>query len=256
MCERCATLERLLADSQDSEREMAETISALQRQMIRTARAEQATRNELNRVRETSPRAQQVRGVCDHWQKTHPRAKCPANGKRWQKVDARLRDGFTADQLVKAVDGCMRFPFVAAGGRRSSGKQAERYDDLELICRDEATVERFIELADRVDEPVAPPARPRSHQRHAAPVHDPMLEVQKALTAYGCQWRASGDGQTVMSQCPAHDDRQASLKVFWASGYPGEPGKLLVHCFAGCETVYVMDALGMALADLFERSNR
>lgn len=49
-----------------------------------------------------------------------------------------------------------------------------------------------------------------------------------------------------MSQCPAHPDRDPSLSI-----REGRDGKVLLHCFAGCETDSVLAAIGMDLRDLF-----
>jgi len=47
--------------------------------------------------------------------------------------------------------------------------------------------------------------------------------------------------------CPAHDDRSPSLSVKQAED------RLLLHCFAGCEVGDVLAAVGLSLADLFDR---
>lgn len=49
-----------------------------------------------------------------------------------------------------------------------------------------------------------------------------------------------------LARCPSHDDRQPSLSVREL-----EDGRLLVHCFAGCEIGQVVGAIGLGLADLF-----
>ena len=46
--------------------------------------------------------------------------------------------------------------------------------------------------------------------------------------------------------CPAHEDRTPSLAIRELEG-----GRLLVRCFAGCETQDVIQAIGMEMADLF-----
>ena len=46
--------------------------------------------------------------------------------------------------------------------------------------------------------------------------------------------------------CPAHDDKGPSLAV---RELPD--GRVLVHCFAGCETESVLGAVGMDMSDLF-----
>lgn len=45
--------------------------------------------------------------------------------------------------------------------------------------------------------------------------------------------------------CAAHDDRNPSLTIKDAGD-----GRILLHCFAGCETVAIMAMLGLNLSDL------
>lgn len=46
--------------------------------------------------------------------------------------------------------------------------------------------------------------------------------------------------------CPSHADRSPSLTIRVVSD-----GRILVHCFAGCDTGSVMAAIGMTVGDLF-----
>ncbi len=46
--------------------------------------------------------------------------------------------------------------------------------------------------------------------------------------------------------CPAHDDRHASLSIA-----EGRDGRVLIHCFSGCETAQVLKALDLEWRDLF-----
>jgi hypothetical protein len=46
--------------------------------------------------------------------------------------------------------------------------------------------------------------------------------------------------------CPAHDDREPSLAVRQL-----EDGRVLLHCFAGCGAIEVLDALGLDFSLLF-----
>jgi DNA primase len=48
------------------------------------------------------------------------------------------------------------------------------------------------------------------------------------------------------AQCPAHDDRTPSLALTRIEG------GVLVHCFAGCDTSSVLDALKLDAADLYD----
>jgi hypothetical protein len=71
-----------------------------------------------------------------YWQRQcgHPDAKLGADRRR--KIAARLREGFTAEQIRQAIDGAARGAFVNEAGRR--------FDDIELICRNATKLESFI----------------------------------------------------------------------------------------------------------------
>ena len=84
-----------------------------------------------------------VRTVFEFWKQAmgHPRAKL--DSKRQTKIKARLKDGYTVEDLCKAVDGCRRSPH-----HMGENDQGAVYDDIELICRDATKVDRFMALAD------------------------------------------------------------------------------------------------------------
>jgi hypothetical protein len=46
--------------------------------------------------------------------------------------------------------------------------------------------------------------------------------------------------------CPAHDDRRNSLSIA-----TGEDGRVLLHCFAGCQPGAIVSALELSMTDLF-----
>lgn len=48
------------------------------------------------------------------------------------------------------------------------------------------------------------------------------------------------------ARCPAHDDRGPSLSVREA-----DDGRVLMHCFAGCDVHQIVTAVGMDLTELF-----
>lgn len=51
-----------------------------------------------------------------------------------------------------------------------------------------------------------------------------------------------------LARCPAHDDRSPSLSIRDVGD------RLLVHCFAGCDALDVVHAVGLELSDLFADS--
>lgn len=62
--------------------------------------------------------------------------------------------------------------------------------------------------------------------------------------------RKRGPG-TWIARCPAHDDRSPSLSI-----RETDDGRVLIHCFAGCEARDVLAAIGLKFADLYPESLR
>lgn len=259
-CAQCAELLNKLERANDqlvAEREEKQGLATL---LGRKQAEVERLKTERRRQEEEDPEWQLVKRVGDAWRAEcgHPRAKFPADGLRAGKVRARLRERFSVEDLLKAVRGASRFPYVVNGRRAPHGPAEARHDDLELICRSEKHVETFIALADRRLEPAKTSGRALSREQaveracvsHGRDFGDPsrprlyprafetfVAELHRA----GCQIRENPmDRSRLMAQCPAHDDRDPSLSVREA-----ENGSLLIHCFAGCETHDVLKAVGL-----------
>lgn len=82
--------------------------------------------------------------VFAYWQNVmgHPKAKL--DRKRRDKITHRLKDGYSTDDLMRAIDGCAKSPHHMGQNDRGTV-----YDDIELICRDAPHVDKFIKLADQ-----------------------------------------------------------------------------------------------------------
>ena len=48
-----------------------------------------------------------------------------------------------------------------------------------------------------------------------------------------------------IARCPAHEDGSPSLAI-----KDGDEGRVILHCFAGCETEDVLNAIGLTFADV------
>ena len=83
-----------------------------------------------------------VEAVFAHYQKSHPRSKLDKKTK--DLIQNRLKDGFTAEDLTKAIDGNHRSPHHC--GQNSTGT---KFHKLSLIMRDADQVNTFIEHADQ-----------------------------------------------------------------------------------------------------------
>ena len=56
--------------------------------------------------------------------------------------------------------------------------------------------------------------------------------------------RETGSGQ-YSCRCPAHEDKSNSLGI-----KQGEGDRILLNCFAGCDTKYILDAVGLTWKDI------
>lgn len=70
-----------------------------------------------------------------------------------------------------------------------------------------------------------------------APIDLVLPRLDKVKPAGAGKWKAC---------CPAHSDRDPSLSIAEA-----ESGKILLHCWAGCEVRDILAAIGLGFADLF-----
>jgi len=108
--------------------------------------AETEAEAETEKALSSCKQPDRVDEVFDYWVivMQHPKAKL--DRKRKQKIRDRLADGYSTDDLMRAIDGCKQSPHHMGDNDR-----ATVYDDIELICRDAPHVDKFIKLADQPD---------------------------------------------------------------------------------------------------------
>lgn len=71
----------------------------------------------------------------------------------------------------------------------------------------------------------------------SAPIDVVLQRLDKVKAAGAGKWKAC---------CPAHDDKDPSLSIREA-----DDGKVLLHCWAGCDTESITAAIGLTVRDLF-----
>jgi hypothetical protein len=90
---------------------------------------------------ENTSRAATAVAVFDFWRKESGHDHAHFTDKRRRKVLARLRDGYPAERIELGIRGCLMSEFHQ--GKNDSG---QKFDDLELICRDGEHLEKFIAI--------------------------------------------------------------------------------------------------------------
>lgn len=87
-----------------------------------------------------------VRAVFEHWKvKMQKHGRVRLTEERRVKIQARLKDGYSVDDIKRAVDGCANSDFHMA---RGNYRGQRRYDDLTLILRNGSRLEGFRDNAD------------------------------------------------------------------------------------------------------------
>ena len=79
--------------------------------------------------------------ICEHYKTHHPTAR-PGDKER-KLIRDRLKEGYTVDDLKRAIDGCHRTPHNLGDNERGT-----KYLSLSLIMRSSSHVIRFLENAD------------------------------------------------------------------------------------------------------------
>ena len=97
-------------------------------------------------------RREQVAAVFDCWRKTMQHPKAVLDDKRRKLIEARMKDGYSADDLCRAIIGCSRSAFHMGMNDRGT-----RYDGIDLIFRDAQKVDQFLKFE-------AEPPRPMGKQ--------------------------------------------------------------------------------------------
>lgn len=106
---------------------------------------------------------------CDHMQ-------AKPTPERMTAIQARLRDGYTAAEIRKAIDGAKHAAFVADGGKR--------FDDITLICRNGSKLEDFIARGVRAGGPIVLDVKPSEGS-----VDEQILALRRELATLSKQGR-------------------------------------------------------------------
>lgn len=121
-------------------------LMGVERELRRVRREVTALRNELSQRLRQSPDAQKAEALFRYWLsrlEKNPK-QCTFGEVRRKKVLARLQEK-EATYIARAIDGLAVSFYTAPNGKR--------FDDLELVCRDEVKLEGFYEVAERTGAP-------------------------------------------------------------------------------------------------------
>lgn len=82
--------------------------------------------------------------IFSFWRNNLPVGKARLTPKRKKKIEDRLKDGYSEQEIKKAITGCSLSPF-----HMGDNENETFYVDLELICRSSEKLEYFIRIAEQ-----------------------------------------------------------------------------------------------------------
>jgi hypothetical protein len=93
----------------------------------------------------------EIQEIFEFWKSTFGKSnQTVLDNKRKTKIQARLKEGYTVDQIKQGILGCSK----------STYHIEHKHIDIELICREAAKLDRFIEMMNPVDQQNTPPSQP------------------------------------------------------------------------------------------------
>lgn len=99
------------------------------------------------REREGDPQRHQIIELIERWKMAtgHPRANAHT-ADRFDLIRARLREGYTVEDIELALDGLGHFRFVVDGRRSRKGQRHQRFDQLSNALSNGERLERMANL--------------------------------------------------------------------------------------------------------------
>lgn len=86
----------------------------------------------------------EIEEVFSYWKQVMQKGRAMIDSKREKAIRARLRDGYSVQDIKDAIQGCAWSKFHCGENDRQ-----KRYQDIELICRDACHVDSFIDIFER-----------------------------------------------------------------------------------------------------------
>lgn len=80
-----------------------------------------------------------VREVFEYWRTRTKHLQAKLTPERDDRIRSRLKQGYTVDQIKRAIDGCLASPY-----HQGQNDKGAVYDSIELICRTGDKLEKFI----------------------------------------------------------------------------------------------------------------
>ena len=89
----------------------------------------------------------EIEEIFAYWQEMMEKPRAKLLPIRKKLIKARLKEGYTMEEIEKAINGCWSSPF-----HRGVNPNGTIYDDIELICRNGVKLEKFISMWEQGSE--------------------------------------------------------------------------------------------------------
>jgi len=122
-------------------------VGILEKENRRLGRRIASLQADQQREREESPQRIQIVDLIRKWARhsNHPRANV-YSADRFDIIQARLREGYSLDDVEGAIDGVCAYPYVVNAERCATGLPQQRHDRLGIALKTGEALERFANL--------------------------------------------------------------------------------------------------------------
>lgn len=134
----CAGLSRVLCELLEGRREPGQVVARL-RTIVSLAEGEIKL---LDKTQAAG--ANDEREIFEFWFARAGKSSAKLTPKRRMKIRARIKDGYTVEQIKRAIDGV-----CSSEWHRGANDRGVNYTELEMILRTGDNVEKYLELAER-----------------------------------------------------------------------------------------------------------
>ena len=211
---------------------------------LRTARAQiTKLKKRLTGLYEGSPTKAVIEEVFAYWvERLEKNANTVLGDERAAKVEARLKENWTVDQLKEAIDGCLLDDW--AMGRAAKARKSGYHDLGDHICDRASTVEHFRTLLlGAKPKPVLQAVPKPEPLPYIRPIDRVAMILRREWGIDGFQPFIFQDqlrADTWQAVCPVRPENESHVLHVTEPQYGGRP---TMACMGGCPQTIIRDAL-------------
>lgn len=96
--------------------------------------------------RAIDPQRWEIKRLIELWKELTGHTKSKTSADRFDVVKARLKEGYSVEEIELAIEGIAAYPYVTKTGRAKTGEKRDRHDRLGIALESGENLERFANI--------------------------------------------------------------------------------------------------------------